>query len=152
MRSLTTLLLVFALGAAQMTAGCRSTSKIRTTYGKTYEGRITGATGLSVTIGSQRLLRSNIKSISYPGTAPRVLGMTFTLVGVGSGLLLLGGGFVDMVAFLYTGVPLLAVGIPLWVVGSGAGSEQRRIVNDAKSLGGYQTPSLPGTYNLTLRF
>ena len=144
--------LFLILVMVQMTVGCSSTSSIRTTYGKKFRGTINSAGPVSVTIDGRRVMRSEIKSISYAGTGLMGAGIVLTIVGgVVTGTMMAGDPFFDGILGVL-GVPFLAVGVPMWIVGAGQGSLQRQIVANGAKLGMFQTPQTSSTYNLTLRF
>ena len=157
----------------QLTLGCGSTTLLMKD-GRQLHGMVTSSdanqiqlksvdevSGLSVTEGSvMSVNRSDVQEVEYAGDSTEKWGIGLTATGGGTALLGLvvlntgdGWGAAIIGAMLIgASAPLVLTGVPLWIAGALKKDEQRDLYEVDAQTGMFNTPTQPGTYNLTLRF
>lgn len=72
----------FILIAALCLFGCGTSAIVRTNQGAVYEGHIAGHDESSLTVGGQKVARSDVADVDHPGNVAGILGTIVASVGV----------------------------------------------------------------------
>ena len=157
MRFLTTVLVVMVF--TQLSVGCGPTT-IFMKDGRSIRGTISDSNERDVKIGSEIVLRKDIKKVKYHGNGQMTGGAVLSLVGV---LAILGGSVFsggasagglsegDSSGEVALGLGFIGGGIMLMAM-SGSASRQKRLYESGKKSGLYRVPRQPAAHKLTLRF